>query len=127
MMTSNGATTEPDRFANEIGRNLQYVVWKTKEPIELQAGSVQAQGNAHPHVRSPERVSALGPLPEQVVHIQNVIVRSLAQVLAGMELAADQLDVLRPDIASATLVAANQILAGDGVTLLDLNITEVEI
>jgi hypothetical protein len=105
--------------------SLNIVSWATVEPVPLAIGPVSARGNALPQVRDPGRAAAHGDDSALVRHIQRTIVRSLAEVLRGMEPSADQLASLRDDMASLVLVSANMTLAAAGVTLLDLNIVEL--
>ena len=121
-MKSNGTDDTPSFAANEASRNLSYVPWETTLPAEHLGVLFQASGDAHPQVRSPEKLARLGQLDAQVHHIQQVTVQSLRDILLVTEATGEQLEDLRGEIASATLVSANMKLAEHGVALLDLTI-----
>ena len=124
-MATNGTQETPNFIASAAGRNLQQLAWATSVPISLEVGRLHAAGEAMPQVRSPERLAGLGTLARQAEHIETVIMDSLVAVLVGMETTVDQLQELKVEIASATLVAANSRLAAVGVSLLDLRIDEL--
>ena len=99
-----------------------WIVWQTGAPVELDCGPVHATGNAMPQVRSPQRLSEVGELDDQIEHVRGAIMGALEQVLTGMQPTRPQLAEFHPEIASATLVAANARLSVTGVVLLDLTI-----
>jgi hypothetical protein len=122
-MNDNGAS-RPERTT---ASQLRYLTWHTPDPISLVTGPVTASGDASPMVRSQTRVSELGDLDAQIAHVQAIIIESLADVLAGLEPAAQQLPALRAEIAAATLILANTRLAAHGISLLDLTVDQVSI
>lgn len=121
-MKSNSTDDTPGIAASEASRNLSYVTWETTLSAEHLGLLFRASGDAHPQVRSPEKLARLGQLDAQVHRVQQVIIQSLQDILLVVEPTEEQLEDLRGEIASATLVSANMKLAEHGVALLDLTI-----
>ncbi len=125
-MRNNGQDEAPGLGGGRTADALSHVSWQTDEAIALPMGAVRASGDASPQVRSPQRLAAIGDVDAQIDHIQQVIMEALAGALVGMELAPDDLDALRGEITSLTLVAANMKLGAVGVALLGLRVGTLE-
>lgn len=119
-MNSHGLEDKPSS-------SLSYIPWETNPSIDLAGFSVRASGDAHPQVRSPDKLAQLGTLEAQILHMQQVIVQSLRDILLAMEAPGEHLKDLRSEIASATLVSANMKLATYGVILLDLSVRQLAV
>ena len=102
--------------------SLSTVTWQVRDPIDLPAGRVTAHGAAAAQVRSVARAASLGDLSAQEAAVQAAVVDALTTVLQAIQPDGSNLMTWRDEIASATLVAANGRLAGQGIVLLDVTI-----